>query len=502
MTLSDSDRLLVNDGSETNTITFAQFKDGTVLNPTDLFLVNDGTKTETISWEKIEEELGPKGEVVTPTVLKPKDGAGSGDERYALTDKITDVEGGGTITCETDLIESVVFNEAGGSLIFDKEDSFTGPESRVYNLAVPPKDRLGCQSGDANGVTEWRASTKPTTMANSGVVRVDFTGQPDSIRTTLHEKLIVSSPTGRDNYQIKVDYEDGTFQDWQTWGAWANGSVTDAFFNLTPNGKKVSYVYHRSTQAVISIYIFAEGNPATGGVVFDGRVEASTTLTFPTSNGFDCFEPGDVVQGVDANQDVIWSQQASSEANLQPNSKAFDGNVDTFNQVAFSDSDSNIVFTLTPVPSGEAVEIKTQQEKVAGTIECNGVSITDDTNTPVITQCGRTTSSTLTIKQNINSGQASQDVSKIFYVKVGDQLLVDQGVAVDNAKITSKDADAVPPTITVDGGEWSDGTSDPGTDQSRIWSNGGSGVFNQPVQPICLTDKRVTAQLLLALMMH
>ena len=82
MTLSDSDRLLVNDGSETNTITFAQFKDGSVLNPTDLFLVNDGTKTETISWEQIEDELGPKGVVNTPTVLKPKDGAGSGDERF------------------------------------------------------------------------------------------------------------------------------------------------------------------------------------------------------------------------------------------------------------------------------------------------------------------------------------------------------------------------------------------------------------------------------------
>ena len=107
MTLSDSDRLLVNDGSETNTITFAQFKDGSVLNPTDLFLVNDGVKTETISWEKIEEELGPKGVVNTPTVLKPKDGAGSGDERFLKTDAIIDIEGGGIITCETDTINNV-----------------------------------------------------------------------------------------------------------------------------------------------------------------------------------------------------------------------------------------------------------------------------------------------------------------------------------------------------------------------------------------------------------
>ena len=107
MALNDSDRFVINDGTDLNTITFAQFKDGTVLNPTDLFLVNDGIKTETISWEEIEDELGPKGVVVQPTVVKPKDGAGSGEERYLKTDTITSIEGGGVYTCETDTIASV-----------------------------------------------------------------------------------------------------------------------------------------------------------------------------------------------------------------------------------------------------------------------------------------------------------------------------------------------------------------------------------------------------------
>ena len=42
MPTNNNDRLLVNDGSKTETITFAQFKDGTVLNDSDKFLINDG----------------------------------------------------------------------------------------------------------------------------------------------------------------------------------------------------------------------------------------------------------------------------------------------------------------------------------------------------------------------------------------------------------------------------------------------------------------------------
>ena len=95
MPINDTDQLLVNDGSKTETITFAQFKDGTVLNDSDKFLINDGTKTETITWAQLEDELGPKGSVNTPTVLKPNDGAGSGETVYLKSDKIIEVEGGG-----------------------------------------------------------------------------------------------------------------------------------------------------------------------------------------------------------------------------------------------------------------------------------------------------------------------------------------------------------------------------------------------------------------------
>lgn len=57
MPINDDDLLLINDGTETQTITFAQLKDGSMLNDTDKFLVNDGTKTETITWDQLQQEI-------------------------------------------------------------------------------------------------------------------------------------------------------------------------------------------------------------------------------------------------------------------------------------------------------------------------------------------------------------------------------------------------------------------------------------------------------------
>ena len=121
----------------------------------------------------------------------------------------------------------------------------------------------------------------------------------------------------------------------------------------------------------------------------------------------------------------IWSSQANTEAVVLSNTFVFDGDVSTSNLVAASNADSTVVFTLTPVPVGAAVEIKTRADANAGDIECNGVTITDKSTAEVITDCGVTTSDTLTIYQYINSGQTSGDGNQIFYVKVGDKILVD-----------------------------------------------------------------------------
>ena len=107
MPTSDTDLLLINDGSKTETITIAEVRDASMLNDTDLFLVNDGTKTETITWLDLSSELGPQGTVDKPTVLKPEDGAGSGATLYLKSDAITSVDSGGVTSTETSTITNV-----------------------------------------------------------------------------------------------------------------------------------------------------------------------------------------------------------------------------------------------------------------------------------------------------------------------------------------------------------------------------------------------------------
>jgi len=60
--------------SQTETITFAQLRDGTVLNDSDKFLINDGVKTETVRWSEIKSEIVPDLEAtatIAPTLVAP-----------------------------------------------------------------------------------------------------------------------------------------------------------------------------------------------------------------------------------------------------------------------------------------------------------------------------------------------------------------------------------------------------------------------------------------------
>ena len=63
-----------------------------------------GAVTETATYSKDVELLG---NIVKPTILSPEDGAGSGGQRYLISDTIIEVEGGGIDVCETSLIEGV-----------------------------------------------------------------------------------------------------------------------------------------------------------------------------------------------------------------------------------------------------------------------------------------------------------------------------------------------------------------------------------------------------------
>ena len=431
MTLSDSDRLLVNDGSETNTITFAQFKDGTVLNPTDLFLVNDGTKTETISWEQIEDELGPKGIVNTPAVLKPKDGAGSGDERFLKTDAIVEVEGGGIITCETELIENVDDT----SVIYTWSNDLTG--SAVATSKAFDGDLNTIANSIPGGTLTWT-----NTQNITGPLRL-YSKHPTQSQGDVHAaatKITVTTSadgTGVTNQQCEV--------------GWNTIEYTGTVQSITVNSTNGAY------SAIINAIEFEDN------ILVDLEPIGKVTLTFPSSNGFDCFEPGDVLQSTKWNQAQIWSNnQFGSLQN--PGTSFFDGGTAVLNW-ATPAGDAGFNFTGLLNVTKLEVFFSTGGDYASGNLSFPYKATIDGTDYDIsaVHPNKGSTQEWVDVTSAIPSGG---ELQKFYFagdgqgtanaIKVNGRMLVDTGVIGTDTgvevKVVSKDKGAN--TITVDGGKW------------------------------------------------
>ena len=97
MTLNDGDLFLVNDGTETNTVTFQELKkgkDSAMLNDSDLFLVNDGTKTETVTWKQIQEDAGTAPVIDSVTLAEDTPGTRERFTNQSFTSTIVMAEDG------------------------------------------------------------------------------------------------------------------------------------------------------------------------------------------------------------------------------------------------------------------------------------------------------------------------------------------------------------------------------------------------------------------------
>ena len=81
------------------------------LQDSDNFIIGRGTDPYKITYQDLKDDLNyvppPVGTINQPTVLEPNEGAGGGGARYLKSDAITEVEGGGIDTCETELIGNV-----------------------------------------------------------------------------------------------------------------------------------------------------------------------------------------------------------------------------------------------------------------------------------------------------------------------------------------------------------------------------------------------------------
>ena len=276
MSINDNDKLLVSDGSKTETITFAQFKDGTVLNDNDKFLVNDGNKTETVTWAQLQGDLDPTGRVIQPLVLKPSDGAGTGVTKYLRSDTITKVEGGGTTTCQTDLIEEVTENTTD----FASQVTGDGPLA-----GYQPVSTIFTQSWSDTGFP-----ADDVCFPNTGGGRLTFRPSKVLYGQVLKISGYFQLPGTQDQTIIRVNGIDYGLN-------FDAGGVPNV-----ANGQAVITIDLGSAVSIESIEWMYEG--ASGPYVGIGALQLDglqiknfeyTTLKFPSSNGFRCFEPGDNV---------------------------------------------------------------------------------------------------------------------------------------------------------------------------------------------------------------
>ena len=90
----------------------------------------DNPVVKSVTYPSVIGNSGPNPIINQPSVLAPKDGAGSGDIRYLKSDTITAIEGGGITTCQTDTIQSV-----DNSVLLDTSQTsdFADPENAFDN---------------------------------------------------------------------------------------------------------------------------------------------------------------------------------------------------------------------------------------------------------------------------------------------------------------------------------------------------------------------------------
>ena len=271
----------------------------------------DGTnpETRTAIYNKVPEVAGT---INTPSVLQPQDGAGSGAQRYLKSDTIIEVEGGGIDVCETDLIQSV-----NSEVWSDDVSSPTG-----FNPAAPPENAFNLlpetippQVADPGDGT-WNAGA----AGGNSTINVDTSNWGPYLAEPTGALYVYNFPLnvypGEDIWKVNGVEVAEPINGMDDWVKLADDISTVLNFSVTASGSR--------SAALAAVKV---GNQR--------LVDGNTTLTL-ASNGFDCFEPGDVVQGMigtKARFGVIKSLEIFRPSD--PLSLAFDGYVSTV-----QDSDS------------------------------------------------------------------------------------------------------------------------------------------------------------------
>ena len=210
-----------------------------------------------------------------------------------LSDVITDVEGGGIKTCETDLIQNVSDVTSFKVADYAAGYSWDPPTPRDRPLDATIVETV--PEGLFTTVTEFTKGP-----ANENGVAFDF-GQV--VRWTIDK--------GSANPAFYASDDNVT---WKYVGVAAYPAATAASeYNFSVDGNKISAT---SRYALLS-------TSGTGSSVSLADF-ATIILTFPTSNGFDCFAAGDVVQDILCQESDLSNSDRGCSNNL-PSNVTFDG---------------------------------------------------------------------------------------------------------------------------------------------------------------------------------
>ena len=280
------------------------------LQDSDNFIVGRGTDSYKITYQDLKDDLNyvppPVGTIDKPTVLSPSDGAGSGATRDIVTDKITAVDNtGGSYTCETDTITDVSASVSTESLYV------------MNTLPISLQDVFDkgthWESGDPLSVDDY-------------IIRVNNEGIKDS------GYLFATNPTG--DIGLKGGSEEGgsydaagniladkvqsyTPAEWTLLAFSANAPDPNDF--SIPGGYYSFYTHPSVAYQVFRLYGSGPDNDT--GVTIAESV-TSKTLTLASDKDLDCFEPGDVVQGVDESN--TYKTYSPSNFNLPPTTLSSD----------------------------------------------------------------------------------------------------------------------------------------------------------------------------------
>ena len=206
------------------------------------------------------------------------------------------------------------------------------------------------------------------------------------------------------------------------------------------------------------------------GVVPDDIVGGNAVLTFPDTQGFDCFEPGDVVQDGAESSTANWSSMLSGDLFAGRELNAFDGNLTT----TFNTANTPGTTTFTP---DEPIHVQNELTFVYFAWATSKFHIN---NVDYSNQLTRQNGSLAALRYSVSGPMtltsaswqtvSANDSVGIFGIIVDGRILIDNQVIDERVYIISKDEDAN--TITVDGGEWyapGDAPADQNRDQD--WSS-------------------------------